>query len=262
MLRYLKLLWLFARVSVQDTAAYRADFLVHVLLAFVQLGAELTAIWTIFSNTRSLAGWSATQILALLGVFRIMTGFIGMMVGPNMRLMMEDIRDGKLDYLVMKPVNAQFFASTRKLVLWRGTDVLFGIGLILFAAIRLSSSIAPGRVALFIVMVFCGIAIVYSFWLVLATMAFWFTRINNIELVFWNVFEAGRYPVEIYSPWVRWGLTYIIPLAFLTTFPAGTLLGKTAAYEVIVAIIAAALSLWLSSKFWRYGLRHYSGASA
>lgn len=262
MTRYLKLFWLFTRVSIQDDAAYRMDFVVHFFLALLQLGAELTALWTIFSNAHSLAGWTVVEIIALLGVFRIMVGTIGMLIGPNMRRMMEDIRDGRLDFAILKPVNTQFFVSTRRVVLFRGIDILFGLGMATFAAIHLSADLSPGRVLLFLAMLASGLAIIYSFWLVLATLAFWFTRINNIEMVFWNVFEAGRYPVHIYPPWVRWGLTYVIPLAFLTTFPAGSLIGKTAPQQVIVALIAGAVSLVLSSWFWRYGLRHYSGASA
>jgi len=115
---------------------------------------------------------------------------------------------------------------------------------------------------LFVAMLTAGIMIIYSFWLMLATMAFWFTRINNIEMVFWNVFEAGRYPVDIYRPWVRWGLTYVIPLAFLTTFPAGALVGKTGSSGIVAALALGTLSWVIASAFWRFGLSRYSGASA
>jgi len=262
MFRYLRLLWLLVTLNVQDTAAYRIDFAMHVVLAILQLGAELIALWTIFSNTQSLAGWGRLEILALLGVFRIMTGAIAMMVAPNMRTMMEEIRDGKLDYAVLRPVNTQFLISVRKVVLWRMADIVVGIGMITFAAIGLSAHITPGKVLLFLVMIGAGMSIIYSFWLVLGTMAFWFTRINNIEMVFWNVFEAGRYPVSIYRPPIRWALTYIIPLAFLTTFPAETLLGKLNIWNVLFAVLVAFASLAASSLFFRFGLRHYSGASA
>lgn len=262
MLRHLRLFGLFTRVSMQDDAAYRVDFLVHVLLSLLQLVAEIVAIWTIFSNTRSVAGWGPMEMLALLGVFRIMTGTIGMLIAPNMRTMIEEIRDGRLDFAILRPVNTQFLLSVRRVVLWRLADVAHGLAMILFATLWLGESITLMRLAMFVIMLAAGVTIIYSFWLVLATTAFWFTRITNIEMVFWNVFEAGRYPVQIYRPWVRWTLTYVIPLAFLTTFPAGTLLGKLEPLNVGIATIAAAASLAAASSFWRYGLRHYSGASA
>ena len=81
-------------------------------------------------------------------------------------------------------------------------------------------------------------------------------------MVFWNIFEAGRYPVDIYRRPIRLGLTYIIPLAFITTFPAAALVGKSSPTNVAAALVVAALSLVGTSAFWRYGLRHYTGASA
>lgn len=262
MLRYLKLVGLFARVSVQDNAAYRVDFVVHLVLAVLQLGGELLGIWIIFSNTPSLGGWGPFEMLALLGVFRVMAGVIAMVIAPNMRAMMEEIRDGKLDFAILRPVNTQFLLSARRFVLWNAADIAIGLMMIAFAAGRLAGRIDPGRVGLFVVMLSAGVVIIYSFWLALGTLAFWFTRITNIEMVFWNVFEAGRYPVQIYHPWVRWGLTYLVPLAFLTTFPAGALMGKLSAVNVAAAVVAAIASLLAASAFWRYGLRHYSGASA
>ncbi|GMU22410.1 MAG: hypothetical protein AMXMBFR13_24960 [Phycisphaerae bacterium] len=262
MRRYLRLMMLFFRVSLQDAVAYRIDLVTNLLLAVGALVAELMALWTIFSNTQSLAGWNAWEILALLGVFRIMSGMIALMIAPNMRLIMEDIREGKLDYVLLKPVNSQFYASIRRVVVWRLVDIGIGIGMAAAAGVALSTSVSIERAVLFILMLSAGTTIIYSCWLVLATMAFWFTRISNIEMVFWNVFEAGRYPVDIYRPAVRWGLTYIVPLAFLTTYPAGALIGRVEPGNVGAAFLLAGLALTGATLFWRYGIRHYSGASA
>lgn len=262
MFRYLKLLSLFARLSIQESVAYRLDFAVHLFTALGQAGAELLGLWTIFSNTRNLAGWDAWQILALLGVFRVMSGIIAMAIAPNMRLIMEDVRDGTLDFVLIKPINSQFYASVRRVVVWQAFTVLTGIAMAAVAGMKLSASVSIGRAGLFMLMLAAGGTIIYSLWLVLATMAFWFTRISNIEMVFWNVFEAGRYPVDIYRPPVRWALTYIVPLAFLTTFPARALVGKLEPANVTAALLLAALAFAGASWFWRYGLRHYSGASA
>jgi len=262
MLRHLRLIWLFTRVSVQDDAAYRVDFLAHVLITLLRFGAELLGLWTIFSNTQSLSGWGVFEMLALLGVFRIMSGIIALVIAPNMRLIMEEIRDGKLDYVLIKPINSQFYASFRRVIVWQLADLMLGAILIAVALVKLATSFSPVVMLLFLVMLAAGVTIIYSFWLVLATLAFWLTRITNMEMVFWNVFEAGRYPVDIYRPWVRWGLTFIVPLAFLTTFPAGALVGRTPLPGVVAALVLAGISLLVASAFWRFGTSRYSGASA
>lgn len=260
--RKLQLIGLFARVSVQEAVAYRVDFFTHVATALAQVGAELLGLWTIFSNTDSLAGWDAWQILALLGVFRVMSGLIALFIAPNMRQIMQDIRDGTLDFVLIKPINSQFYVSVRRMVIWQGFTILTGIVMAAVAGVKLSTAVSVGRAIMFVVMLGAGASIIYSFWLVLATLAFWFTRISNIEMVFWNVFEAGRYPVDIYRRPVRWLLTYIVPLAFLTTFPARALVGKLEPSNLVAALVVAAVAMAGASWFWRYGLRHYSGASA
>jgi ABC-2 type transport system permease protein len=262
MFRYLRLLGLFAKVSVQDDAAYRADFLSHAVMSLVHVGAEVVGLWTIFANTRSLAGWTVFEVVTLVGVFRVMSGVVGLVVAPNMRQIMEDIRDGRLDFALLKPVNSQFYVSARRISMWRTTDVVIGLLMVAVGCAKLHANLSAAALLHFLVMLLAGAVIIYSFWLVLATSAFWFTRISNIEMVFWNVFEAGRYPVTIYPRWIRIALTYVLPLAFLTTFPAGTLVGKLGVPHVAGAIALAVVSLTAASVFWRVGLRHYSGASA
>lgn len=262
MLRHLRLITLFLRLSLQNDAAYRLDFFLRVGVAVLQFCGELLVLWTIFTNTRSLAGWSAAEVVVLLGVFRMMDGLIGMCIAPNMRRIMHEIRDGTLDFVLLRPVDSQFYASFRAFVVWRITDLVLGAVLTLTGAWFASARLTPDRLLLFGVMLAAGATIVYSFWLILATTVFWFTRINNIEMVFWNAFEAGRYPIDIYHPVVRWMLTFVLPLAFLTTFPAGALTGKTGWTGLVAAVLVASLMLAAASWFWRFGLRHYSGASA
>lgn len=260
--RYLRLIGLFTKISFQEMAAYRTDFFVQFFVTLMHFVAELVGIWTIFHNTTSVAGWNVYEMVALLGVFRTMSAVIGLFIAPNMRQVMEDIRDGRLDFIVLKPVNAQFFVSFRRVVVWRVAEMLIGLGLVAVACSQLQTSLGAVQVLMFVVMLAAGTVIIYAFWLILATCAFWFTRINNIEMVFWNVFEAGRYPIDIYRWSIRMGLTYVVPLAFITTFPARALVGKAEPVGMLFALVMAGVSLALASAFWRYGLRYYSGASA
>lgn len=102
--------------------------------------------------------------------------------------------------------------------------------------------------------------IIYSFWAVLATLAFWFIRIENITQVFWAMYVAGRWPVTIYPDWLKWTLTILVPIAFAVTVPAqavsGRLDGSTLAGAILLALLI--FSRW----FWKVGVKFYAGASA
>jgi len=256
---------LFAKVSILNFAAYRFDMIVRMLVSIMHLAADLIGVWTIFSNTKALAGWKWQHLCVVVGVFRIVAGGIRMSIVPNMRRVLEDIMDGTLDFVLLKPVNAQYLVSIREFVVWRIVDVLLGAIIAAYGCIQLNGYMPLGAVALFVFMLLAGFIIVYCLWLMLATLCFWFVRIQNIEMVFWNVFEAARFPIVVYPNWVQWTFTFLIPLAFIITFPAAAFTGgmnMIRPFHIAMAWIMAVAMFILSGWFWRIGLRRYSGASA
>lgn len=266
---YLRLIWLFAKTSVQNDTEYRADFVAQVLVTLLGIGTQLGAVWVIFSHTPDLAGWSLPQVLGLLGVYNFMYGLIGALIAPNMRQVLEDVRQGTLDFALLKPVGSQFLVSVRQFVVWRVTDIVLGLALALYAGLRLVSPsgaagppLSAGGAAAFLLTLLCGAIIVYSFWLILATTSFWFTRIDNIEMIFWNIFEAGRYPIDVYPLAVREFLTFGVPVAFVTTIPARALGGTLETPTLVAAALLAGAMAVVSAWFWRVGLRRYGSASS
>jgi ABC-2 type transport system permease protein len=261
-LRYLRLFLASLRVSLQNEMAYRADWFARLAQSIMGVLTTLGALWVVFSHTNSLAGWKLPEIAALLGVFYVVTGLVGTVLAPNMSRIMRDVREGTLDYLLVKPVNAQYFASIRQIALWRLTDAVLGFVVAGVALHRIAGSIGLARASLFLLVLTCGMVILYSVWLALVTTTFWFVKIVNIEEIIWQALEAGRYPIDIYPPWLRFGLSYIIPVGFVITVPARGLLGQLHWTGLAMAVILAAIAFAAASAFWRTGLRHYSGASA
>ena len=87
-------------------------------------------------------------------------------------------------------------------------------------------------------------------------------RLGNILVIFQDMYQAGRWPVDIYPWWLRLSLTFLVPVAFATTVPAAALAGGLTGQMLVGALALAATLLGVSRWFWRVGVRHYSGASA
>ena len=82
-------------------------------------------------------------------------------------------------------------------------------------------------------------------------------------MIFQSMYEAGRWPVSLYPGWLRYGLTFVVPVAFATTVPAEALTGRLNLGDAAGSRQGLALVLFAVSRFfWHVGLRHYSGASA
>jgi ABC-2 type transport system permease protein len=259
---YLRLLWLFFRVSVMGEAAYRANFFIQLFQSLLELGTAIAGLAVIFSYTDSLGGWSPDEVLALVGVYFLIGGVIGLVIQPGMEQLIESVREGTLDFLLVKPEDAQLLVSVQHVEIWKLIDVVLGFGVLAVALFRLGERVGLAQAAAFAVMLAAGGAIVYSFWLILATLSFWFVKVDNILVIFQSMYEAGRWPVSLYPQWLRFALTFLIPVAFATTIPAEALTGRLTPETLIGAALAAVVLLIVARFFWGIGLRQYNGASA
>jgi ABC-2 type transport system permease protein len=250
-LHLLRLLRVFYRTSIQTDMEYRVDFFTRLLASLLGLLTTAGSLAIAFQYAGRIGGWTLGEAMVLLAVYYLMDGLIEMFIAPNMREIMNQVREGTLDFVLLKPVSAQFMATLRTVNIWRVANVLVGLGLSLFAVQRLSLSVGPS-----------GTAVVYSFWLVLVTLTFWFVRIDNLEQIIWQAYETGRYPIEIYPAWLKATLTYVIPVVFIISVPAQALAGRLTVETAGLSVVVALGGLLVSSLFWRFGLKHYTGASA
>jgi ABC-2 type transport system permease protein len=261
-MRSLRILWLSLRLGVLNALQYRVDFGIQVVQSLIGLMIALGGVAVVFGQTDELAGWSQDELIALVGVFILVGGLINVVIRPSMERLMEGVRLGTLDFTLTKPADAQLLVSVRQIEVWRLVDVLVGLAVIAIAIVRLGEDMGFDRAAAFAVVLASGVAIIYSFLLILATLAFWLVRLENILVIFGTMYEAGRWPVAIYPPWLRGALTLVVPVAFAISIPAETLIGRLEAAALLGTVGLAVLFLVVSRLWWRLGLRHYTGASA
>lgn len=261
-MRALRLAALSLRLGVLNALQYRTDFWIAFIQSMVGLGTSLAGLAVVFSQTDQLGGWRPDELVALVGVFMIVAGLLGLVIRPSLERLIEGVRLGTLDFDLTKPVDAQLMVSVRQVEIWRAIDVGLGLAILGYAVVRLGERIGPDRALTFGLLLAAGIAILYSFLLILATMAFWLVRLENIFVIFGSMYEAGRWPIGIYPPWLRVALTVVVPVAFAITIPVESLVGRLEPSTFALTLLVAVGFLVASRWFWRFGLRHYTGASA
>lgn len=261
-MNFLRLFAVFLRIGAMSELAYRANFWFQVLESIIGLGTALATIAIVFSQTETLGGWRIDELVALLGVYFLVLGLLNLVVAPSLQRFMEHVQMGTLDFTLTKPADAQLLVSISEVRIWKAIEVLLGAVVLGVALFRLSADIGPMEALAFGASLIAGATIVYSLWLILATLCFWFIRIENILMIFWNLYWAARWPIGIYPGWLRWTLTLIVPVAFAVTVPAEALAGRASATSLAGAALLALAMLAGSRWFWLLGLRHYSGASA
>lgn len=257
-----RLLRLFVRLGLLGDLAYRSNFWLQLLESALLVATYTATLGIVFYQTDELAGWRPYELVALLGVYFLVRGILSVVVSPSFERFMTDVRSGSLDYTLLKPVDAQLLVSIQEVRVWKGVDSVLGMGLLALSVPRLAVPLGPLELAAFALALTAGVAIVYSVWLVLVTLAFWLIRVENILVIFWNLYWCARWPIRIYPGWLRWLLTLVVPVGFAVTVPAEVLAGRIHLPDLAWASAIAIASLVVSRLFWLRGLRHYAGASA
>ena len=261
-MRFLRLLRIYLSASLSVQLAYRANFLAAILSSLANLSTGLLGVLLFYSRPEitQLGGWNLQGALMVVGFFTLTEGVISVWLRPNLAQLSEGIRTGTLDFLLLKPVDAQFQLSSRNLNLLRLPDILLGLGLIVWAGAALGTVTLAGALLAF-VLYLSALAMVYAIWFILNTSAFWLVNVQNITELFQGVFSAGRYPLPALPVWIRPLLTFVIPVAFITTIPAQALrgeLGNAALFSPLVALILLALCRMI----WLRALGSYTSASS
>src|SRR5450759_1640963 len=176
-MKIIKLAWSYLRIGIANELQYRVNFFIQLLQSFIALATGLIVLWLVFSQTTELGGWSQPELLAVMGIYMLVGGVIQSTIQPNMQRLMNEIQDGTLDFALTKPVDGQILISIREFRFWQLTDVLVGLVVIFIAIVQLKEQVRILQALAFIAALILGGIMIYCFWLILTTTAFWLIRI-------------------------------------------------------------------------------------
>lgn len=252
----------YIRIGIQNELQYRVNFFVQMGQSMISLATGIIGLLLVFSHTTELNGWTQSELLIVMGIFILMGGVINSMIQPNMTRLLEEIQMGTLDLTLTKPADAQGLVSIREFRFWSLSDVLVGMLVLAYGVYHYQGMVGITQSLAFILTLVLGSIIIYCFWLMITSSAFWIVRVDEIVNLFQGVYAAGRWPVGIYPRWLQVGLTFIIPVAFAVTIPAQALTSRLSPLILVGTFALTLFFIVIARLVWRWGLKNYSGASA
>ena len=262
LMRHLRLWRRFVMMAFAREAEYRVNLWLGVGTGILAVALSVLGFSFLYGYVDQVNGWSLPQIIVLAGIHRIAQGVIEMQIAPNMREVSSAIRNGDMDFILLRPVSSQFLVSLRKLSLSQSTSILIGLGTVIYAGHLADMVWRPVAIAEAAVFLTCGLVLLYALWFAIVTLSFWLVQVDTLDTLFYSLFVAARYPISFFQRPLRMLLTFVVPVAFATTFPAQALLGTVDHRMLPVAIVAVALALLGTRAFWNYALGHYTSASS
>ena len=260
MTRYARLLMVQLRTSLLLALQYRSDFFVDVLIEIFWVATALVPLFVVYGTRTEVAGWSFGEALIVIGWFHFLNGVLEGAINPSLTAVVEHVRKGTLDFVLLKPADAQFLVSTTRFQLLRASHFVTAVAIFVYAFHRLGR--APSMLGVLDALVLLGVAIVilYSMWILTVSAAFYVVRVDNLSYLFNSIFDAARWPSSVFRGALRFVFTFVIPLAVMTTFPAQAMLG-TISLKTTLASIAGGLGFAVISRMiWLRSIGRYTSA--
>jgi len=257
--RLLKILRLFWTTSWSAEMEYRSNFIFALLSSVGSVFGSGFSIWLFYSAGAGFPGWSVEEGAIVLGFFAVYTGVVTTFLAPNLSRIVQHVEAGTLEYLLLRPLDAQLSVSLRVFSPWGVPDLVVGAVIVVVGLWR-SGHLVPAALWGLIPFI-AGVVLLYSLWFLVATTSVWFTRIYNATEVLRGLLDAGRFPMAAYPAAYRFVFTFVVPVAFLTTVPAEVLLGRSSSIFLIASPVVAVVAFIAARLFWQRALRSYTGAS-
>ncbi|MFE9658221.1 ABC transporter permease [Micromonospora sp. NPDC006431] len=256
--RVLAICW---RAAVAGEVEYRLNFFSNVALSAFWMVWAAAGASVYFRFTGTVAGWTQAEVLVVIGLFFTLNGLRQALLQPNLERMTDYVRLGTLDFLLTKPFDAQLLVSLRQVRVNNLLDPVLGLALTTVGVVLSGRGVSVVALAAFGLLLGCAVLLLYALTVLLMALAVVLVAAEELGRVSYAFVELSRFPVELYRNPVQAVLT-VVPVAFLTTYPAAALLGRLNPYLLLIAPAVAVGAVVVATLAWRRSLHSYSGASA
>lgn len=251
--------------AIRSELQYRTNLIMQTIggVAFQSIGFAF--IWVVVDRFGAIGGWSLGEIAFLYGLR--MTAH-GLWTVPFSQLVYVEsvIRNAEFDRYLVRPISPFIQLICRRIMFQTLGDLVGGVALLTYAATLVSVAWSPLAVCYLVLAVAGGALVEVSVNMTVTSLAFRFTRIYALRLFVDDIFNTfGSYPMTILPTATRFGLTFVLPLAFVAYFPASVLLHRTGQLSLPAQLAwcapAVGIALFVCAhKFWMRQIRHYSSS--
>lgn len=249
--------------SVTRETMFKGNFLLWIVVEFLWFGLQLSLVGVFYLHTNNIGSWTKWQVVMLVGASHVIQQTFQAFFLVNCTNLSELVRTGKLDFLMLLPVNTRFVVSLRQVDLGAFVNAASGGGVIAYAAHKLHFMPTVPHVAAFLVLCIAGILIHYSLMFLLATISFWTVRAQGIVWGYYNLFNIARMPDEAFQGVFKAVFTFAIPMLLVSNVPARVLADKLDHPASVLLLIGMSLVCFAVSEVgWRASLRRYTSASS
>src|SRR6516165_5103348 len=261
--RYLRIYAALWKNSVTREMIFKGNFLLWIIVELLWFGLQLSFIGVLYLHTDHIGTWTKWEVVALIGASHLIQQMFQAFFLINCTNLSELVRTGKLDFLLLLPVNTRFVVSLRQVDLGAFVNALSAVGVMVYAARQMHLEPSILQVMGFTILCLAGIAIHYSLMFLLASISFWTVRAQGIVWGYYNLFQIARMPDEAFRGVFKAVFTFGIPMLLVSNVPVRVLVNKLSSPLQLCFLLAMSLFCFAVSELgWRASVRRYTSASS
>lgn len=260
--RCLRLLKVFAKISLMSQLEYRANFVAGVAVETGWMLIKLLYVAVVYRVGADIGVLTPDHILLFVGIYTMMTGFYMLYYG-NFTSISRMVREGELDLYLVKPVSLQFLVTMRRLdVALLLPDFVAGAIMIGLGWARAGLPVTPAALAGFLFFTACGILLTYSLFLLPHLLCFWIVATRGVAELTSAVWDFNNMPQLIYGKWMQRIGTFLLPVFVITNFPGLFLMGELSCGMMVWGVVSPVLFFGITRVVWKRAVKNYSSASS
>lgn len=249
--------------SVVREMSFKANFLLWIFVEVLWFALQLAFFGVIYSHTDHIADWTKWEVVVLIGTSHLIQQVFQAFFLTNITQLSELIRTGKLDFMLLLPVNTRFIVSLRQIDLGGFVNAALAAVVVGYGLRQLEITPSAGQLAGFASLVVAGVLIHYSLILLLSTMSFWTVRAQGIVWGYYSLFNIARYPDAAFRGFFKVFFTFAVPMILVANVPARLVTSTLDSPERMVLVLVMCVGCFILSEVgWRFALRHYTSASS
>jgi ABC-2 type transport system permease protein len=261
--RYFQLYAALWKNSVTREMSFKVNFILWIIVELLWFGLQLCFVSVIYSQTQAVGTWTKWQMVLLVGAGNFIQQIFQAFFLTNCTNLSELVRTGKLDFMLLLPVNTRFLVSLRVVDLGAFVNALFAACVMGFAAFKLHLHPTFWQLAGFGALCVTGVLVHYTLMFMLATICFWTVKAQGIVWGYYNLFNIARMPDEAFRGAFKAVFTFVLPVLLVSNVPTRVLADKIN-HPLAWLLLLGMGVMWalLSEWFWRTSIRRYTSASS
>src|SRR5712675_2469128 len=222
--RYIEIYGIMLRNSLIREMSFKANFILWMLVEVLWFLGQIVFFSIIFGSVNRIGDWSKWEVVLLVGTHQIIAQLFQAFFFVNVANIPELVRTGRLDSLLVLPIDSQFAVSSKQFGLDSVVNAALGGAVVIVSLARLSIVPNALSVLLYLLALIFGVAVHYSIMLGLAAVSFWIVRAQGLVYGYFNFLNIARYPDAIFPRIFRFIFGWIIPVVIIANIPARLLI--------------------------------------